>query len=67
MMTIICCERREEEKRRENLLTAVSKLMDGWMVGRMQIGRLEGQGGRDVVRFSFLPSLLTNCWAWLTK
>ena len=33
MMTIICCERREEEKRRENLLTAVSKLMDGWMGG----------------------------------
>ena len=35
MMTIICCERREEEKRRENLLTAVSKLMDGRMDGWM--------------------------------
>ena len=59
MMTIICCERREEEKRRENLLTAVSKLMDGrmdgWMDGRMQIGRGR-EGGRDVVRLSFLPS-----------
>ena len=37
MMTIICCERREgrtgEKRRRENLLTAVSKLMEGGKEG----------------------------------
>ena len=48
MMTIICCERREE-----NLLTAVSKLMDGWMDGRMQIGREREGCGQ-----TFLPPSL---------
>ena len=33
--------------------------MDGWMVGRMQIGRLEGEGGMWSDFPSFLHSLLT--------
>ena len=52
------------EKRRENLLTAVSKLMEGWMDGRMQIER---EGGMWSDFPSFLASLLTYGWAWLAK